>query len=386
MGRFSNSKAVIVDLSYQLHRGLRVEDIWNLKSEVDGEVIRTGGIMTVFRILGVVMDKYPGYVPVLCSDKGLCARRLAVHPNYKNTVDKKVQDSKAPEELSAEELEERAKSQEYRQAYHRSKKEIKYICEKLGIPYLEYDGVEGDDIMAVVAMAEYKESVVVTDDRDLIQLVGLSTADHNIINFRAMKNEIISYDKFVEEFETVDNFVLHKSLTGDGSDNIPQIASKVGGSTAMKFIKAWRSAGLSNDDIVNSKYELLEGEVGGGEIWSGRGKSKVLLEDKTPKYNHEALKVIHADGGHKQTHQSMINVMLKGVDQLKINLELIDLRKIDKSLFDMVSSDHERQVDIFRDKQTSMFDAISLFNGRYKIIDLDVLGLFNKLNVARKLI
>jgi 5'-3' exonuclease len=373
----NGKKAVIIDLSYQLHRGLRVEDIWNLQSEVDGEVIRTGGIMSVFGIINKVMDRYPGYTPILCSDKGLCARRLAAHPNYKGTLDRQAQDAKSPEELTTEELEERAKGQEYRQAYNRSKVEIKMICEKMGIPYLEYGGVEGDDIMAIVAQSAYEESIIVTDDRDLIQLVGLTTPDHRVINFRAMKYEIITYEHFKEEFETVDNFVLHKSITGDGSDNIPQIAPKVGGSTAMKFIKAWRSAGLTNEDIVNGDYRLLEGEVGGGEVWSGRGKSKVLLEDKTPKYSHKALEAIHMDGGHKQTHQSMINVMLKGMDQLRINLELIDLRKIDKSLFDMVTKDHDEKIEIFRNKQVSMFDALSIFNGRYKIVDLDVLGIFN---------
>ena len=178
--------------------------------------------------------------------------------------------------MTAEEMKQAEESKAYRDAYVRSKKELRRLADILKIPYLELSETEGDDILAVCsAHPSTMEAVVVTDDRDLIQLIGL-VPNKSVRNYRAMADEVLDSAWFNENYGSIDNFVLHKSICGDGSDNIPSVASGVGGKTASEFINVWRSAGLSNEDISKGG-ELESGIIGGGQKWEGRGNNRKLL-------------------------------------------------------------------------------------------------------------
>lgn len=378
-------RVLIIDLSYQLHRSLRVPEIWELKStdpDDPEKILRTGGIMTVFSIIAGLMEKYPGFYPVLCSDKGLSSRRLALQPNYKGTLDK--MNVKPRETMTAEEMREFDEGQEYRDTYRRSKAEIKMISEVMKLPYLEYEGVEGDDLMALVACHPWTEkAVVVTDDKDLIQLVGIRD-DIQIENYRAVKREVIDREVFDRDYKSIDDFVLIKAICGDGSDNIPQVAAGVSGGTASKFVEAWRSAGLTNADIAlkdPSELILLDGEIGGGEVWSGRGSKRVMIENKTPKFSRKVLDVLHSHSGHTKATQSMIKAMMES-NQLWSNLEMIDLRKIEGELVRDIFPKYEDELDKSVLGDLSLMKVLSQF-GRYAIKDLDVGGLVNKIKTLR---
>lgn len=140
---------------------------------------------------------------------------------------------------------------------------IKRLLEAMRIPTLELEGFEADDLIGTVvrrAEAEGLSPVVVTGDRDALQLVS-------------DKTRAIITKKGISEFETYDReAVFHryqlrpeqiidlKGLMGDQSDNIPGVPG-VGEKTALKLVQEFGSLEnlLANLDAVPGKLrEKLE--------------------------------------------------------------------------------------------------------------------------------
>ncbi|MBR5121244.1 MAG: DNA polymerase I, partial [Oscillospiraceae bacterium] len=110
---------------------------------------------------------------------------------------------------------------------------LKELLGYLGIPVLELEGFEADDILGSVAkiFAEKgEECVVLSGDRDNLQLI----TDKTTVRL-ATNKETVSYDRnrFFEEygFEPI-NLIDAKAFMGDSSDNIPGVAG-IGEKTAF---------------------------------------------------------------------------------------------------------------------------------------------------------
>lgn len=114
------------------------------------------------------------------------------------------------------------------------------LASALGICVLEREGFEADDLLGTAsAVAEQNgiESVLVTGDRDSLQLVSdkttvmLCTTGADIAYTPAV---------FRENYEGLDpiRLVDLKAIAGDGSDNIPGVRG-IGEKGALKLIGAW---------------------------------------------------------------------------------------------------------------------------------------------------
>lgn len=210
----------IVDGSYFLHRSLKVPEIYDLVH--DG--IRTGGVFQFLRLLSFEL-KDRGGLPLVVFDGGLSKRRLDVYPNYKRSEDKKDTAGKYESGvMSDSEKEEYEQSVEYLETYRFSRKYLIDLLGKLGIPTVIIKDVEGDDIIAVASRMDIvSKSVILTDDKDLIQLVN-----DNVELYRPMMKQSWDIDKLKEEFVSPHHYMMIKAIMGDGSDNIPQICKGVG--------------------------------------------------------------------------------------------------------------------------------------------------------------
>ncbi len=108
------------------------------------------------------------------------------------------------------------------------------IIEALGLPLVELDGFEADDIIGTLAkrfISKDLEVVIVSSDKDLMQLIepGITILDE-------MKGRVISEPEVREKFGVgPDRVVEVMGLAGDSSDNIPGVPS-VGIKTAIKLI------------------------------------------------------------------------------------------------------------------------------------------------------
>lgn len=376
--RYNPGKVLLIDASHALHRSLRVPELWGLTAKVDGKEMHTGGIMGTMTILNTVMAKFPEHMPILVYDKGLCKRRLKEQPNYKHYEDRLNADVN---EMTAEEQQLYEEGQEFRKVYNESKVAISEISKVIGVPYIEMEGVEGDDIIAALTTLPNLQSIVlVTEDKDYIQMLGFRD-DIEVKMYRPIREELLTQRDFYTEWGSVDNFVLAKSMVGDPSDNIPKAADKVGIKTVLKVIEMWRTKGYTNKDIC-SKGTLLEGEYHGELKMIGRGKNRKIDYDTTPKVDNPVIQSIVTDMKPSKALRNLVEAMCTK-NQIQSNLEMIDLRKIE---IDLVQNVFNVYLNSLRDLklETNFMEVIKAF-GKYRIIDFDRAGLLYKLKKVKGL-
>ena len=113
---------------------------------------------------------------------------------------------------------------------------IKEVSRCYGLPILEKQGVEADDIIATLAKeAEAKgfEVVMVSGDKDLMQMISL-----HIRMWDTLKDQVFDLETVRERFGTgPERIVDIMGLAGDSSDNVPGVPG-IGEKTAVKLIQA----------------------------------------------------------------------------------------------------------------------------------------------------
>ncbi len=107
----------------------------------------------------------------------------------------------------------------------------------LDLPAIELDGYEADDLIAAytkLARAQGKNVVIVSSDKDLMQLVG-----PGVRMLDPMKQKWIGPDEVMEKFGvTPDKVVDVQALAGDSSDNVPGVPG-IGVKTAVQLINEY---------------------------------------------------------------------------------------------------------------------------------------------------
>jgi DNA polymerase-1 len=109
----------------------------------------------------------------------------------------------------------------------------------LGLPLLQVEGVEADDVIGTLSRAAEEagmDCVISTGDKDMAQLVSdLTTLTNTMTNTRMNRSGV--KEKFDVSPEQIVDFL---ALTGDKSDNIPGV-EKCGPKTAAKWLNNWES-------------------------------------------------------------------------------------------------------------------------------------------------
>ena len=99
---------------------------------------------------------------------------------------------------------------------------IRDATRAIGLPVIEMEGFEADDLIATyarLAPAANKKAIIISSDKDLMQLV-----DNNTLMLDPMKQVWINDQKVFEKFGVFPNKVIDvQSLAGDSSDNIPGV-------------------------------------------------------------------------------------------------------------------------------------------------------------------
>ena len=118
---------------------------------------------------------------------------------------------------------------------------IRQLVDAFGIPRLEMEGYEADDILGSVSKKEAAEGLgvkIITGDRDLLQLVD----ERIIVNLpgKSLSDSKDYFEKDVVEYLGVrpDQVVDYKALVGDASDNIPGVAG-IGKKTATTLLEKY---------------------------------------------------------------------------------------------------------------------------------------------------
>ena len=144
---------------------------------------------------------------------------------------------------------------------------LKDVLDALGIERRELSGWEADDLLGTVSRIGAEqgwECVVVTGDKDALQLVGEHVRVLNV-KTRMGQTETVDYtpERFREEYGfDAPRMVDLKALMGDTSDNIPGVPG-VGEKTALELVRKYGSlAGvyehINDADIRASLRTKLE--------------------------------------------------------------------------------------------------------------------------------
>ena len=144
---------------------------------------------------------------------------------------------------------------------------LKDVLDALGIERRELSGWEADDLLGTVSRIGAEqgwECVVVTGDKDALQLVGEHVRVLNV-KTRMGQTETVNYtpERFREEYGfDAPHMIDLKALMGDTSDNIPGVPG-VGEKTALELVRKYGSlAGvyehISDPDIRASLRTKLE--------------------------------------------------------------------------------------------------------------------------------
>jgi DNA polymerase-1 len=226
MATSSKSTLYLVDGSSYLYRAFHaLPNLSNSRGEP------TGALLGVANMLKRLLNEAdPQHIAVVFDAKGPTFRH-EMYPDYK------ANRPPMPGEL---------------------RKQVEAIFEftrLLGLPLLQVDGVEADDVIGTLAKQAEEAGmncVISTSDKDMAQLVSERTTLTNTMTGTDTDREGVTA-KFDVEPEQIVDFL---ALTGDKSDNIPGV-EKCGPKTAAKWLQKWGSL-----DGVMAHADEVGGKIG----------------------------------------------------------------------------------------------------------------------------
>lgn len=134
---------------------------------------------------------------------------------------------------------------------------IRKILEAMQLPVLELEGYEADDLIATLSKrlsAQGVEVVIVSGDKDLMQLVG-----EKIKILDTMKEKWIGADEVQAKFGVVPQKVVEVvGLMGDAVDNIPGVKG-IGEKSAIALIQRFHSLENLYDHLDEIEKTGLKG-------------------------------------------------------------------------------------------------------------------------------
>lgn len=241
------NKLLIFDGSHCLHRSICEPHLWEMRNK-QGE--RTGGIYGVLNTILKESSTF-NYTPVVVFDGKLSQRRLDIYPNYKGHLDKQLL-LENKQDLTESEL----LQQEMKEEYNRQREILKPLLRAFGIPVLHYENWEGDDIIYVLTKLS-KDSIVVSDDKDLIQLIRNDESGKCRVR-RGMRDEFLDENYFTETNSSVAEFIGCKAIVGDTSDNIPSACFQVGEKTSVGLFKIYSESVRTKTKFPENEQQLDE--------------------------------------------------------------------------------------------------------------------------------
>ena len=136
---------------------------------------------------------------------------------------------------------------------------LKNLLSEMGIKVVEIPEIEADDIIGSIAKKFGGEVILVSGDRDLLQLIDENV--HVWLNIKGI-SEIVDYNlETLKELKGIEPYqvIEMKSIMGDTADNIPGVKG-IGEKTASKLISEYGSLRGIYDNIDNIKgktHDLL---------------------------------------------------------------------------------------------------------------------------------
>lgn len=215
----SDDVTLIFDGNHALHRMMHIKEFFTMRV---GDVY-TGGVFGFIKMLrSKVYEIKPARV-VVCWDKGHSDRRKAIYPEYKSP------------ELDPEE---KVEKDNFYSRWRDQRNKLLALLPLLGVRSAYVRGKEGDDVIYQALHMAPGSCVLVSADKDLLQMVSPKCTMLKIKYSKGTVHEdYITPESWKEQegWPRQEHFLLAKALAGDGSDNIPGIPG-VGDGTITKVL------------------------------------------------------------------------------------------------------------------------------------------------------
>jgi len=188
----------------------------------------TWGIFGAFNVVASLIRKYEPSHVLVAFDKGRSYKRLAIDPEYKANRKRNADKPISPV------------NDAFSQDFKPQLAMFQHLCLRNGLPYMQLQDVEADDIIATTVLrnaATFDKVVIVSADHDLHQLVRPNiTVVKPSISYRDIEEEIYDMDSVMAEWG-VEPWRLPEiwALMGDKGDNVKGIPG-VGPKKATKLI------------------------------------------------------------------------------------------------------------------------------------------------------
>ncbi len=202
-------------------------------------------------------------------------------------------------------------------------------------PLYEFDDYEADDIMgtlAVQATAQDIETMLVTSDMDMLQLVDLHVSVYALK--KGLSNiELYHPESFTEKFGLLPKqFLDLKALKGDSSDNIPGVPG-IGEKGAIELLKTYGTL-----DEIYENLELIKDSL-----------KKKLVAGKELAYLSKKLAAIWTDAPMK-LDLTKLDVSACEPEKIRQQLEKLEFRTLARQLPEFMNVTPSEEEAIKREK------------------------------------
>ena len=139
---------------------------------------------------------------------------------------------------------------------------LKKVFQLLGLPIYQLSGFEADDLIGTIAKQAKCDAIIITGDRDLMQLVTKKIKLYMPV--KGLSDTIIvDEDKVMERMGVHPNQIIdYKALVGDSSDNYPGVAG-IGPKTAIHLLAEY---GTFENVVKKSGNPKVVAGYEGGEL------------------------------------------------------------------------------------------------------------------------
>lgn len=155
--------------------------------------------------------------------------------------------------------------------------ELKYILRSMGLRGFSVDGLEGDDLIGILARRVlekrwFEEVIIHSTDKDFYQLLPVT-------GIRILRGSVGGKMEWADKMKValehgvlVEDWVKYRALMGDPSDNIPNVLRGIGPKTAAKFLKKGLDASMEDyhqlpQSAMDAVHDFTKGTVDFPDFW-----------------------------------------------------------------------------------------------------------------------
>jgi DNA polymerase-1 len=227
----------------------------------------SGVLLGVLNAIRQNLQRFPETTKVIvCWDaKGSTNWRKEVYPDYKGNRDYGKDDE--------------VKKEAYQGLWDQLE-ECNRMLHMVGVHSVKVNGMEADDLMAYIANQASKHVMIITSDKDMLQLVS-----DKVSIYSPYRDKVISPLDFYEETGvTKEAYIGYRALVGDKSDNIIGIDG-IGEKKAKSLMDTYGHI----DNILNAqgedKKKLVKSKVF-SRIFTPEGMNRLALNNKIMSFKH----------------------------------------------------------------------------------------------------